>query len=137
MRTTLDLVDILWAYLNASALKNELTGGIYKHIGPVNSQKEDVVINSLPIVNLDLQTAVANVNIFVPNPVQNINGVQDTSQPDSARLQALGAMAMVILDSHYGADYSFSVQQSVLLSDDTSGSWFLNIRVNFYSINLN
>ncbi|HEY4207982.1 MAG TPA: hypothetical protein VGM31_14260 [Puia sp.] len=137
MRTTLDIVDILWSRLSESNLKDAITGGIYKHIGPVNSTKEDIVINSLPIVNLDLQTAVANVNIFVPNPTQNLNGVQDNSQPNGARLKELGAVAMEILAAQYGADYSFDVQQSVTLPDEASGSWYINIRVNFYSINLN
>jgi len=137
MRTTLDLVDILWQFLASSDLKDQLSGGIYKYVRPVNSAVEDVVISSLPIVNLDLQQAVCNVNVFVPNKTQLLNGVQDISQPDSARLKMLTDMAVGILSEHYGDDYSFEVQQQVTLPDEVSGGWFSNIRINFFSINTN
>jgi len=135
MKTTLDLVDILWTFLSGSAVKDEITGGIFKHIRPVNSDKEDVVINSLPNVNKDLAEAVCNVNVFVPNKSQLLNGVQDKSQPDSARLKELATLLSITLEDQWGEDYNFDVQQSVLIRDETSGGWYYNIRLNFYSIN--
>jgi len=134
MKTTLELVDILWQYLTGSPLKAAISGGVYKHIRPVNSNKEDVVINALPNVNGDLQQSLCNVNVFVPNKTQNLNGIQDNSQPDGERLRALADMAVTALSDQWGEDYNFDVQQSVLIRDDTSQSWYYNIRINFYSI---
>jgi len=134
MKTTLEQVDILWQRLTDSPVKAALNGGIYKHIRPVNSSKEDVVINSLPNVNGDLQQSVCNINIFVPNKAQNLNGVQDNSQPDSARLKVLADLAIAALTDQWGEDYNFDIQQSVLIRDDISPSWYYNIRLNFYSI---
>ena len=136
MKTTLDLVDILWTCLSGSPVKAAISGGVYKHMRPVNSAQEDVVINSLPLVNLDLSQAVCNVNVFVPSKIQNLNGVQDNSQPDSARLKTLATLITDTLADQWGEEYNFDVQQSVLIRDETTGSWYYNIRLNFYSINL-
>ncbi|MBN8852226.1 MAG: hypothetical protein BGO55_00590 [Sphingobacteriales bacterium 50-39] len=134
MRTTLDLVDIIWQTLTGSPVRDTITGAIYKHIRPVNSSKEDVVISSLPIVNLDLSQAVAMVNVFVPNKTQNLNGAQDNSQPDGARLKTLTDLAISALRDQWGEDYNFDVQQSVLIRDEITASWYYNIRLNFYSL---
>jgi hypothetical protein len=136
MKTTLELVNIIWQVLTVSPVKEEITGGIFKHIRPLNSEKEDVVINSLPNLNTDLSQAVVNVNVFVPNKTQNLNGAQDTSQPDAARLEELAGMATDALEDQWGDDYNFDVQQSVLIRDEEGGSWYYNIRLNFFSINV-
>jgi hypothetical protein len=136
MKTTLELVNIIWQVLTVSPVKEEITGGIFKHIRPLNSEKEDVVINSLPNLNTDLSQAVVNVNVFVPNKTQNLNGAQDNSQPDAARLEELAGMATDALKDQWGDDYNFDVQQSVLIRDEEGGSWYYNIRLNFYSINV-
>jgi hypothetical protein len=59
----------------------------------MNSDKEDVVINSLPINNSQMQSGVFNVNIHVPNLVLNINGNIDTTQPNHERIKQLTALA--------------------------------------------
>jgi hypothetical protein len=137
MKTTFDIENILYQYLKASALATEITGGIYKRQKPVNSANEDIVINCLPVNNLQLQRAVANVNIHVPNKPVFVNGVNDTSHPDHSRLQELAGIAEPILQDHsVGQDYGFSIQQQQLIQDEGSDFHYINFRIDFYSLNV-
>lgn len=139
MITTLDIVDILWTKINASALKTALGsgGGVYKHQRPLNSAKEDVVINSLPVNNAQLQQAIANVNVYVPDKTINQNGAQ-SKVPDHVRLDALAAIAVQVLKEEYSADaYHYELQQQSLIPDEASNSHFINIRIEFFNININ
>lgn len=140
MKTTLDLVDITWKHINASPLKEAISGGVYKFKRPTNSEAEDVVINSLPITNGQLQQAVVNVNVFVPNKVQSIGGYQDDEQPDTKRLKLLAELATSDLvdvwepEDSYGVNYD--VQQQTVIQDDDSKQYYINIRLQFYSVNI-
>lgn len=135
MKTTLDIEDILWTFLNSSSLKGSVNGGVYKRRRPTGSTKEDVVINCLPVNNLQVQSAVANVNIHVPNKVQNISGIED-SYPDHARLKALGNIAVSLLVDQWNTGYNFDVQQQNVFEDEDGKSHYVNIRLDFYSINI-
>lgn len=135
MMTTLDLVDIVWQRVNGSLLKTEISGGVFKHRRPAGGQNEDVVINSLPINGLQLQSAIINVNIHVPNILINVNGVQDNSQPNHIRLQELAAMATTVLSDVWADDYNYDVQQQTMIEDVEAGDNYINIRLEFFNIN--
>jgi hypothetical protein len=136
MKTTLDTVDIVWQLLDASALKDDLSGAIFKHRRPVASDKEDVVVNSLAVNNTQLQQGLVNVNIYVPNLSITVNEATDGSQPDHVRLKELASMACGILDDNWDLDFNFDVQQQVVIMDEETKEHYINIRLNFYSINI-
>jgi hypothetical protein len=135
MITTLDLVNIIWQRLNGSQLKTTITGGVYKK-RPAGSQTEDVVINCLPINNLDLQTAIVNVNIHVPNITIQVGTVQDSTQPNFERLQELAAIAIAVLTDVWAGDYNYDVQQQTMIEDEEAGDHYINIRIEFFNINI-
>jgi hypothetical protein len=136
MKTTFDMVDIVWQRLNGSQLKTEISGGVYKK-RPTGSQVEDVVINCLPVNNEDLQQAVLNVNIHVPNITIQANGVQDSSQPNTERLQELAALAIETLSDVWVGDCNYDVQQQGMIEDPEAGDHYVNIRLEFFNINTN
>lgn len=137
MKTTLEIVDIIYKYLDESSLKPTITGQIYKNDRPVNSRLEDVVINSLPINNEQLQEGVINVNIFVSNQVHKINDVQDDTQANHPRLKQLSALACGILKDVFLviSDCGFDIQQQNMLPDETAKEHFINIRLKYYGVN--
>lgn len=136
MKSTLDIIDILWKLIEDSSLKEEITGNVYKHERPAGSKKEDVVINSLPINNLQLQESLVNVNIYAPNGSVKAGGVQNDTVAHE-RLQELTAIATGVLDDVFNQveDTGFDVQQMVLIKDDTTGEFYMNIRITTYNIN--
>jgi hypothetical protein len=135
MKTVLDIVDIVWQHINNSSLKTAINGVVCKR-RPVNSKLEDVVINGLAVSNLQLQSSVVNVNIYVPNKAQKIGGEQDLTQPDFARLQQLASIACTILTDIWAGDYNFDVQQTVGPFETEDNQHYINIRVDFNSINI-
>lgn len=136
MINTLQLVDLVFLRLKGSSLESAISGKLYKHKRPVNSVLEDIVVNSLPTNNLQLQSAVLNVNIFVPNLKLKINNVQDNTQPDHLRLETLCNLAVDRLKDYWQDDFNFDVQQQMLFEDEQSGSHYINIRLDFFNINI-
>lgn len=138
MITTFDAVDIVWKRLIDSPLKTAINGGIYKQKRPQSSKKEDVVINSLPMVNAQLQQCVLNVNIHVPNKAIFIDGQQDNFQPDSARLQTLAGIATDLLEDVWSDDAQihYEIQQESLFEEPDLYEHGVNFRLNFYSTNI-
>jgi len=137
MITTLEVVDIIWKYLSQSTLKTAIGGGIYK-TRPMNSSKEDVIINSLPVNNRQLQAGIANVNIHVPNLVLQIDGMQDSSQPDDERLKYLTVLATSLMQKVWviSKHFNFTVQQQVVFQEEGKDEHYANIRIEYYSVNL-
>ncbi len=137
MRNTFDIVDLLYGFLIADTdITGAISGGIYKHNRPLNSDKEDVVIGSLPVNNDQLQQTVPNINIHVPNLKLTKGTIQDNTQPDTKRLKTLTALLVTKLDDKTFDDYWFEVQQQTLFSDEETNEHYSNIRLNFYSINI-
>lgn len=136
MKTTLEVIDIIWQLLNGSPLADAITGGVYKNLRPLNTAKEDVVINCLPVNNAQLQQGVANVNIHVPNLILNVNGVQDKTQPNHARLQLLTGLAIQELLNVWEGDYNLDIEQQTIFADEEANSHYSNIRIQFNNINL-
>lgn len=138
MTTPYDAIDILWARMN-SDLKGSISGGVYKLSRPLNSDKEDIVINSITLNAAQLQEGVLNVNIHVPNLSINVNGVQDNTQPNFSRLKALTALAVSSLSDVWASlgEYNYTPQEpGNPLKEDGIDSYYSNIRVEFFSVNI-
>ncbi len=134
MKTTLDSIDILYAILFASALKDEITGKIYKLNRQLGSNKEDVVINSLPITGNQLQRSTLNVNIYVPDMSIKIDG-QTQRQPNYVRLKTLAALAVLALADHYNDTYNLWISNQAVLSEDATKQHYVNFRIEFKNVN--
>jgi len=139
MKTTLDTDDVLYDLLKISSLKSAISGNVYKRQRPANSNLEDVVINSLPITNEQLQQCVSNVNIFVPD--EEITTTVDGSKivdrfANEARLKELTALAVEILTDGIKGDFTWDIQQVSLIKDNDSDSHYKNIRINFFVSNI-
>jgi hypothetical protein len=138
MINSLEAVDIVWKRLYDSPLRTTITGGIYKQKRPQNSKLEDVVVNSLPIVNLQLQESIMNVNIYVPNLVITVNGTQDSSQPDHQRLKELTEIASGILIDVWSEDAQihYDILQQSTFDVPEIDHHYSNFRLTFYSVNI-
>lgn len=134
MTTTFDIENILWKKLDSSSLKTAITGKIRKLERPANSDKEDIVVNSLPAPNTKLQIAVANINIFVPDITKSENGVQE-KLPDHKRMKTLTDAVIGVVNEVFDGTYYYEVQQQQMIEDKESNSHFINIRMNFISEN--
>jgi len=136
-KTSLDVVDILRAYLSTSVLMTDPlkpNGILCKFQRPFNSVKEDVVINSLVQGRGQISEGVLNVNIFVLNLSFTAGGVVDNTQPNVPRLKYLLGLASEAMSEVFGLDYNFEVQQDNIFPD-TNNQHYVNLKVEFTSIN--
>lgn len=134
MITGFDLVDTLYAYVRSTELDTAITGDVYKYLRPLSSDKEDVVINSLAADNMQVQTAVTNINVYVPAlEVTTVNGTE--KMPDVARMKQLAAL--LDIPDKYTGRYNFYVQQPPLLIEEQgTGAFYFNLRIEWKNINV-
>lgn len=137
MKTTYEAVDEVYARLQGSTLKAAINGNVYKYEErPINSVKEDVVINALAIDNAQLQYGVLNVNVIVPDKeVQITEGVKQFVGQFS-RLRQLAGIAATLLTDFWSGNYHFDIQQQVNGFDEESKQHYVNFRIDYYSINV-
>ncbi len=95
--------------------------------------QEDVTVNSLPINNEQIQQAVININVHIPNVTVVVNGIQDNTQPNSKRLNEVTKLVIEQVNEKYFADHWCYVQQQNVFDDELEH--FSNIRLNYYNIN--
>lgn len=138
MKTGLDMVSDAFSILNVTDVTTIITGNLYKLARPKNSQLEDIVINALPITGEQLQKGVFNVNVHVPN-LSNIviAGASDNRQPDVTRLGEISKIVVEKLRDVVGTDFHFSAQTGGLPIQDDDYTWYMNIRVTYYSVQEN
>lgn len=134
MKSSLEAIDLVYAALVPSALRTAINGQVYKAVRPLNSDKEDVVINALPVTNQKIQRGLVNVNIHVPNLQLTVGNVIDKTQPNSARIKTLASLAIAILKEKWGAngDYLLEIESERVFPDESNH--YSNIRVLFYSL---
>lgn len=134
MKTAIQMVQDVHSVINVTQVTSIISGSIYLYERPKNSDKLDVVINSLLLTADQIQAGVVNVNTHAPNLKGSINGNVDTTMPDIAKMIEIGNVLANLLADVNGFDFKLSVSFPGLPIKDVDGSWFLNIRVNYISI---
>lgn len=136
MITTFIVIDTIYAKIAASALDIATNGELYKLKRPLDSTKEDIVINCLPISGEQVQLATANVNIHVPDILLDIDG-KEQFMPDTVRLKTLADMADSLLKDVSAAGYYYYIASQATLQDQnhSTPNHFINVRIEFRSYN--
>lgn len=130
MRTNIEVIDLIYQILKP--LEEGLSGGIYKIQRPANSNKEDIVINSLILASGDIQKGTFNINIHVPDLLIRFKN-QTQNQPDLKRLKELNKLVKSKIDEIYNKDYNLFVLWENTLKDIDAKNHYINIRIQFIS----
>jgi len=133
--------SILMGHLRNSVLfsaPNKPNGMLYAENRPDNSDKEDVVVNTLVFSNRAVQQGYLMVNAYTPNLVLNINSYTDRNQPNIPRLNELSALLREVLQETWipERNCSFEIETSYGNLADSAGQWFTNYKVLFYAVNI-
>lgn len=137
IKTDIDAMNDIILLLQDAGVQDELTGEIRIAQRRLGSTKEDCVINCLLWDADQFQAGVFNVNFHVPNLTgqtsENPTAV-DRTQPNTARMVALGSMAVSVLDDHHGGDFALSLRSPGKLETNGGTEWLYNIEVNYMSL---
>ncbi|MDI9863959.1 hypothetical protein QM480_06470 [Flectobacillus sp. DC10W] len=134
MRTSLELGRMLYGILANSDIKQLINGGVYRDTRPINSTKEDIVINSISVDDKTLQAGLSNINLYVPNINVNIDGVEQV-MPNLDRLEGLTIILTNILKEVYFEDGNFYITNIAEFDEEESNSKFVNFRIRFNLLN--
>lgn len=94
MKTEAEILDDISRYI-ASTMKEQITGDVYTDKRPTNSAKEDIFVHVLATLPAQIQTALINVRIYVPNLQRQTDSVRNKK-----RIRELSRLAMHVLSSH-------------------------------------
>lgn len=96
--------DILYVLLSQSELASEITGIIKKGKRPTRKQgakEEDCTIESLDIPAGSVQLGTSNVNIYVPDILDETVPNATDYDEDTGRIKHLAGLAFKVLEKHY------------------------------------
>ena len=135
MKTGLEMVDDVYSLINKPEVKALIDGVVIKHRRPKGSKKKDIVVGSLALSAFQLQQGVTNVNIHIPNLTNvKFGDVVDDQQPDSVTFKAIVRVVRPLLDTQYRETFYTAVMDAPNLGQDSDGTWYMNIRVNYYAV---
>ena len=133
MRTSIDVIQTVARVLYLSPVRNMISGVIQPR-RPINSEKEDISINSLFVTLDQLQKGIINVNVNVPNLSVKQNGLIDTEFPDYNRINTITKEVIDVIDNYVGEEIYLNIEQTIMIEE--KGSSCMNIRVGVRAKNL-
>lgn len=140
MKTAIEQVEDVFGLLNVPSVTGLLGDGqLIRFKRPTRSKECDIVVNSLSLSNRPLQKGTINVNIHVPSSEHaRYNGIADAEQPNIPKMIALQNVVIPILEANYtGLDFHIDLENCSEPMQDADKTWYLNLRVNYYSFSNN
>lgn len=130
MKTSFDIDKIVLDLLRKSPVKDAINGGIYfQNDRPDNSNKEDIVINTITMTQDFLpQIATSNVNIYVADQPRRIEKVEQW-KPNHKRLSELTKLVVDVLRSSRIDGLKLIPESQSILQEASIKQHFCNIRV--------
>jgi hypothetical protein len=137
MKTPLHLEETVYDLLSIPTVTDTLEDGeLFLTKRPVGHKKIAVVIKTLAVTGEQLQKAVVNVNIHVPNLINNIDGQPDMTQPDRNKLNEIAAVVIEALKNGILDDTVTGIGDAVMIDDPELQEHYMNIRIETSSINI-
>lgn len=95
---------------------------------PDGSTKEDIVINTITVTHEKPQTGTSNVNIYVADKKQKIDG-KEQYKCHRERLREIGDALTAYLDAQNVADLEFEIEQDVVIKELEVKQHYRNLRI--------
>lgn len=130
MKTDIDIKDDVYNILIDSNLGSMITGVITKRKREEDSQNEDIVISVLANQNGQRQEAFVNVNIYVPDLVN-----QTRYEEDTIRLRELCREAHHLFECINEKDYRITLDSQRVFEVGATNEHMINNKLLYQTIN--
>ena len=132
MKLTYDTDSILFGLLkNDPAIVAAISGAIYVGHRPLNSEKEDIVINTIALSQDYLpQLGTSNINIHVPDMTVKISGV-DQQVENRNRLKTISQIVLSSLRDANIQGLKYLVESQTILNEPEIRQHYSNIRISW------
>lgn len=135
MKTGIEAITDVWRLVNVPEVKALIDGVIIRQRRPKMSNLFDVVVNGLGFTNEMLQRGIVNVNIHGTNLKSvRFGEFTDDQQPDLDRLDAIAHAIIPLVDTIFIDSWHLDIDRAPQQFQDSDGSWYVNIRLNYYSV---
>lgn len=127
MKSDIELKDFLYTFIKGSALELAVAangGELYKDQRPTNSGKEDIVISVLDGLNGQIQNAVINVNIYVPDVSRNVDKIENTP-----RIRILSRVAIELLETSNDGECRFHIEKQTCFKVEGADEHCINNKI--------
>ena len=136
MKSALDLVDDIIKLIEVPAITGQISGKVWAEERWDDVSKTDILVNSTGIVNLAMQVGFANINIYVPSESQTWGG-KAKLYPNRKEMKRLVALISPLVETQWKETFHCEIEEAGNILQDTDGSWFINIRVKYWSLQEN
>lgn len=127
MKSTFDVLDIVYKIVNVSGVTTTIDGKVYRHSRPLDSTVRDVVVLALPITSgqyIDIQECVIVINCFAKDLAPG--------RPDDAHLDTTTAAVISAIEGYSSGTVFMNAEinsQAVMADIDQVGISYSSIRV--------
>lgn len=131
MKSDLEIKDIVYEVIKDSELEQTIMasgGKVYKLQRPATSNKQDIVISVSDGLNGQIQTAVVDVDIYVPY------GTTEMAE-DEARIRELTSLAANLLEDRVKDDFRFTIEKQIYKKVDGKDEHYINNRLTLQTLN--
>lgn len=141
MKDGLDAVKDVWGLINTQPVRDLLGAGgaVWEDVKPANrgATYSDIVVSTQALTNTAFQAGIVNVNIFVPSIARAQPDGSKQPMPDRVKLNTICKAITPLLDTRWMPTFHTDIEDPGTLLQDTDGSWFISIQLNYYSIQTN
>ena len=116
-----DANELLFKALNTDEVKSSINGKLYNDSRPINSLKEDIVVNTITITTVfKPQLATSNINIYVPD----VEGVKN-----SKRLKEISRVVRKVFEEHQFIGKSVYISNLGIIQEENRKEHYVNLRI--------
>ncbi|QES93153.1 hypothetical protein F0358_10760 [Empedobacter brevis] len=121
MYDVFDANELLFKALNTDEVKSSINGKLYNDSRPINSLKEDIVVNTITITTaFKPQLATSNINIYVPD----VEGVKNLR-----RLKEISRVVRKVFEEHQFIGKSVYISNLGIIQEENRKEHYVNLRI--------
>ena len=131
--SSIDTDDILFKIVSEAVTSGKvvINGGVFTQgERPVDSEAEDIVINTITVTHDKPQTGTSNVNIYAKDLKLRIKG-KEQRKADRERLRTIGNALVAYLDAQNIADLEYWIESDIVIKELEVNQHYRNIRISW------
>lgn len=117
-----DATEMLFKALNIPEVTNAISGELCNSGRPLNSQKEDIVVNTITITTITKpQLATSNINIHVKDI--------EVGKPNTKRLKDISRAVRKVFEEHQFIGKSVYISDLGIIQEQNGKEHYVNLRI--------
>ena len=126
MKTDVEIRQDLYGIIASSSIKDAISGAVRIIPRATGSKTEDCIISVLDGDNAQIQDAIVNVNVYVPNITSGGDSVENVG-----RTKQLAKICETVLDRGSGDGFRFYLEKQRIMPVNGKDEHVINNRIRY------